>query len=84
MATSWSPYTQNAKGLWEMQASSSDDWTTLTDTKWHLLENFVRHVAQSDLKTKPTPTKKTQASDLLKCQLTSALNQLVCKYFSFH
>jgi hypothetical protein len=61
-----------------MQALSSDDWTALTDTKWKLLENFVRHVAQSDLKTKPKQSKKPQASDILKSHLTAELNQLVC------
>lgn len=79
MAASWNPHTRNEKGQWDMQTSSSDDWTALTNTKWKLLEHFVRHIAQSDLKTKPTRTKKPQASDVLKCQLTAELNRLVRK-----
>ncbi|KAH9807105.1 hypothetical protein DFH28DRAFT_917168 [Melampsora americana] len=80
MATLWNPDTRNEKGQWQMQSSSSDDWTSLTNTKWKLLEHFVRHITQSDLKTKPTRPKKPQASDLLKSKLTAKLNNLVRQY----
>jgi hypothetical protein len=80
MATSWNPNTRNEKAQWHMQSSSSDDWTTLTNSKWKLLEHFVRHVAQSELKTKPIRQKKPQASDELKSCLTAELNKIVCKY----
>ncbi|KAH9821715.1 hypothetical protein DFH28DRAFT_882947 [Melampsora americana] len=77
MATSWNPNTCNKKTQWNMQSSSSDNWTTLTNSKWKLLEHFVRHVAQSELKTKPVRHKKPQASDELKSCLMSELNKLV-------
>ncbi|KAH9822565.1 hypothetical protein DFH28DRAFT_1078743 [Melampsora americana] len=80
MASSWNPHSHNDKGQWDMQSSSSDDWTALTNTKWKLLEHFVRHLAQSNLKTKPTKSKKPQASDALKARLTEELNLLVRQY----
>ncbi|KAH9819489.1 hypothetical protein DFH28DRAFT_886498 [Melampsora americana] len=80
MATSWNPNTRNEKAQWQMQSSSSDDWTTLTNSKWKLLEHFVRHFAQSELKTNPIRHKKPQASDELKSRLTAELNKLVWKH----
>lgn len=75
MACSWNPGTRNQKAHWEIERSSCDNWTHISETKWHLLETFVRETIKAEVC--PKAQKIPQPSDEVKMRLTSALNGLV-------